>query len=171
MKRALSALAFAVLLDGCASTVPPIPAGYTGAVATFKDSFTRLSTGAANIFYLDSIDGREIENSLVATRGASFNHGMSIVPVALDRKVPAQTSTFRIVGRTDHAAPIQALTQPEYQVAGEVHFTPEADKTYVVRGELDETHSAVWIEEETGQTVMDKKIEIQGPAKLGIFEK
>jgi hypothetical protein len=45
-----------------------------------------------------------------------------------------------------------------------VHFAPEAAKTYVVRGELNETHSVVWIEEESSSAVMDRKIEIQGPA-------
>ena len=40
-----------------------------------------------------------------------------------------------------------------------------------MRGELDKTHSVVWIEEESSNAVMDKKIEIQGSAKLGVFEK
>ncbi|MBP9915910.1 MAG: hypothetical protein KBF24_06860, partial [Thiobacillaceae bacterium] len=72
---------------------------------------------------------------------------------------------------TEYAAPILTLTNTVYQVKGAVTFKPEDYRNYVVRGELGESYSAVWLEEElTGKTV-GKKIEIHGSAKLGTFEK
>jgi len=171
MMKMLAALLAAVLaVSGCA-TAPAVPKGYTGPIATIKDSFTSLDLSAANIFYLNKLDGREIDDSLGATRYASYGHGALLTPVALERKVPAQAATFHIIGRTTHAAPIQSMTHAEYQVVGDVHFTPQADKIYVVCGELDKSHSVVWIEDQQSHEVMDKKIEIQGDAHLGFFEK
>jgi hypothetical protein len=170
--RKLAAMLAAVLaVTGCATTAPAVPKGYTGPVATIKDSFTSLDHSTANVFYLGKLDGREIDESLGATRAASSGHGASLTPIALERKVPAQAATFHIIGRTTHAAPIQSLTQAEYQVVGDIHFTPQADRIYVVRGELDQSHSVVWIEDEQSHEVIDKKIEIQGDAHLGFFEK
>lgn len=58
-----------------------------------------------------------------------------------------------------------------YQVKGDVQFTPEADKTYVVKGELGESYSAVWLEEFGAGAIAGTKVEIRGSAKLGILEK
>jgi hypothetical protein len=52
-----------------------------------------------------------------------------------------------------------------------VTFTPERYKRYVVRGELGEDYSAVWIEEDETKTLIGEKIESRGSARLGIFEK
>jgi hypothetical protein len=171
MKKLAAALAAGLAVTGCATTAPAVPQGYAGPVATIRDSFTSLDQSAANVFCLNKLDGREIDDSLGATRGASYGHGAALMPVALERKVPAQAATFHIIGRTTHAAPIQSLTQAEYQVVGDVHFTPQAEKIYVVRGELDKSHSVVWIEDQQSHEVMDKRIEIQGDAHLGFFEK
>jgi hypothetical protein len=171
MKKLAAILVAVLAVSGCATTTPSVPVGYAGPVATIRDSFTSLDHSAANIFYLNKLDGREIADSLGATRGASYGHGAALTPVALERKVPAQAASFHIIGRTTHAAPIQSLTQAEYQVVGDIQFTPQADRIYVVRGELDKSHSVVWIEDQQSQEVMDRKIEIQGDAHLGFFEK
>ena len=171
MKSILATLAVALALVGCATVAPSVPEGYTGPVATVKDSYTSLGTSTANLFYLNKLDGREIGDAMRETRMASYGHGAALTAVVPDRKVPAQEATFHIVGRTVHAAPIQSLTQAEYQVIGDVHFAPQPDRVYVVRGELDSTHSAVWIEDDQTHAVMGKKIEINGDASLGFFEK
>ncbi len=94
-----------------------------------------------------------------------------MTPALVERNVPAKPSTFKIVGRTEYAAPILALTNTVYRVAGTVTFTPEVYKHYVVRGTLGENYSAVWIEEEATNRQVGEKIELRGAARLGILEK
>ncbi|MDD5365244.1 MAG: hypothetical protein PHR30_07885, partial [Gallionellaceae bacterium] len=64
-----------------------------------------------------------------------------------------------------------SLTNAIYQVTGDVSFTPDADKTYYVKGELGDNYSAVWLEDSDTHVVIDKKIELNGSAKLGIMDK
>ena len=92
-------------------------------------------------------------------------------PVVLTRDVPARPITVDLVARTEYAAPILALTSVVYQVAGQITFTPEESKFYVVRGVLSAEYAAVWIEDQQTQKIVDKKIEATGSAKLGFFQK
>ena len=67
--------------------------------------------------------------------------------------------------------PILELAKTIYQVTGDVDFVPIPDRAYVIKGILGEKYSAVWIEDsETGETV-GRKVEVDGSAKLSIFEK
>ncbi len=76
-----------------------------------------------------------------------------------------------VKGRTHFAAPILAMTGTVYQVKGVVEFTPKTNGSYIIRGEFNETYSAIWIEDaDTNQTV-GNKIEVNGSAKLGFLEK
>lgn len=93
-----------------------------------------------------------------------------MTPVVLQREIPAQPTALTIVARTEYAAPILAMTNAVYQVKGEVRITPDPNKTYVVRGELGESYSAVWIQEEGTNVVVGTKVETKGSAKLGFFE-
>jgi len=160
-----------VFLAGCATTTSPIPENYTGPLATVKDSVKPYSAGKADFFYLSDVDGRRIANSRIATRVTNQGRGMYMKPVVLIRQVPAQPSRFKIFGRTEYAAPILALTSTVYQVTGEIQITPEAEKTYVVKGELGENYSAVWIEEEGSGRMIGEKVEVKGSAALGMLEK
>lgn len=98
---------------------------------------------------------------------------MSMSPVLIQRAVPAAKPTsLLLVARTEYAAPILTLTNAVYQVKGKIDFTPEPNKRYIVRGELGESHSSVWLEEEDSKQLVGKKIEVEGSAaKLGFFEK
>jgi hypothetical protein len=51
-------------------------------------------------------------------------------------------------------------------VVGTVTFAPEIHRTYVIKGELGERYSAVWIEEELdggGSRMVGQKIETRKP--------
>jgi len=52
-------------------------------------------------------------------------------------------------------------------VGGKVEFTPEADGVYVIKGELAQDHSAVWIEDEKRGVRVSNKLQINGLAKAG----
>jgi hypothetical protein len=160
-----------VLLAACATTTSPIPENYAGPLATVKDSVKPSSTSKADFFYLSDVDGRQIANSRIATRVTNQGRGMYMKPVVLTRQVPAQASRFTIFGRTEYAAPILALTSTVYQVTGEIQITPEPDKTYVVKGELGENYSAVWVEEEGTGRIIGEKVEVKGSAALGMLQK
>lgn len=170
--RKLFALSFtAVFLGGCATFTSPIPENYNGPLATIKDSVKSYSLRKADFFYLSHIDEKRIEDSLSKTRQVNYGRGMNMSPVVLERKVPSHPSTFKVVGRTEYAAPILALTNTVYEVSGDVKFSPEKDRTYIVKGELGESYSAVWIEDVATNALVGEKIEIKGSAKLGVFQK
>ena len=162
---------FAISLGGCATFTPPVPEGYTGPVAIIKDSVKPITQSKADFFYVSEIDGKRIEDSRIKTRGLNQGRGFNMTPSLVERNVPAQKATFTLVGRTEYAAPILALTNTVYQVTGKVTFAPETYRSYVVRGELGENYSAVWLEDEITSKTIGEKIEVNGPSKLGTFEK
>ena len=173
MLQRLASLCLSLLLVACAAATTTVPETYKGPVAIIRDSAVSQSGSKANIFYLKSVDGQEIRNSLIATRQGNAGRGMSLGTTVIERPVLPQAGVFSVVGRTEYGAPIQAMTSTVYQVAGEVRFTPEAGKRYVVRGVLGEKYCAVWIEEEVsgGGAVVGEKVELKGSGKLGLFEK
>lgn len=115
-----------------------------------------------DFFYIEEINGKKIDNSAIRTAVNNSGNGLNAMKLSmLDRQVPASPGEFKIVGRTQYSAPIQALFNPEYHVEGVVHFVPENGKTYVVTGDLDKESSAVWIEEETSHKLVSNKIEVK----------
>jgi hypothetical protein len=149
----------------------PIPDGYTGPRATIKDSMLVHSSSKADFFYVEAVDGQDIENSRIRTLQVNYGRGINMTPEVLERQIPVRSTNLKLVGRTEYGAPILALTNTVYQVKGDVQFTPEADKNYVVKGELGENYSAVWLEEVGAGAIAGTKVEIKGSAKLGILEK
>lgn len=171
MQRISVAFIVVVLLAGCVNFASPIPEGYQGPVATIKDSAQTHSASKADFFYVTEVDGKRIEDSRSKTLQVNYGRGMIMDPVVLDRQVPAGTRVLKIVGRTEYAAPILTLTNPVYQVLGEVTLDLESSKSYVVRGDLGENYSAVWVEDEGANGIVGSKVEVQGSSSLGFFEK
>jgi hypothetical protein len=64
-----------------------------------------------------------------------------------------------------------ALTNPVYEVKGDVNFAPAANRTYIVRGELRADYAAVWLEDAETNAVIGNKIELKGDPSLGVLEK
>ncbi len=170
-KRLVTAAVLLASLTGCATFAPSVPEGYSGPVAIIKDTVKPLSQSKADFFYVSEIDGKRIEDSRVRTLRTNQGRGFNMSPSVIERNVPAQKATFTLVGRTEYAAPILTLTNTVYQVTGKVTFNPETYRSYVVRGELGENYSAVWLEDEANGKMIGERIEVKGPAKLGTFEK
>ncbi|HRQ59888.1 MAG TPA: hypothetical protein PLN31_20930 [Azoarcus taiwanensis] len=164
-------LLLAWLLTGCVTYHSPIPEGYAGPRATVRDSVVTHSMSKADFFYVSQVDGQKIEDSLINTRVANHGRGLVMTPYLIERDIPAHTAALVIVGRTHYAAPILALTSTVYEVKGNVQLSAKAGTSYVVRGELGESYSAVWIEDDAGVVVPGTKVEVDGSAKLGFFEK
>ncbi|GGB55095.1 hypothetical protein [Shewanella inventionis] len=162
---------FALVLTGCASTYSPVPENYQGEISKIDSSEKRHSNGKSDLFYLSKVNGKEIYNTLSATRNATYGQGFNLTTELLKTDVPSQEATFNIIGRTEHAAPMQAFADKVYEVKGNIVFKPEPNKEYIVKGILGESYSAVWIElKDTGE-VIKNKIEVNGSAELGFFEK
>lgn len=172
MKNSIAILSL-LLLSGCAANAyKPVAEGYAGPIASIADSYNAISSSKVEFFYVDKIDGHTVENSRIKSLAANRGRGMQMTPVTVQHSVPAaKPTTVDIVARTEFAAPILSMTNTVYQVKGKIDFTPEPGKQYVVRGQLGEARSAVWLEEEISHRLIGKKTEIEGPASLGFFEK
>lgn len=165
-------LAVAALLGGCVTYAPSIPAGYTGPRAVIRDTALSHSGSKVDYFYVAKINGAAIEESRTKSVMANQGRGFMMDPVLLDREVPAGSAIkLELVGRTEYAAPILALTNAVYQVKGEITITPAEDRTYAVKGVLGEDYSAVWLEDTATREVVGEKIEVKGSAKLGFWSK
>jgi len=163
------AVVASLLLTACVTT-KTIPDGYTGPIATIRDSvktdyekhsyflYKNLLT-RADFFYVSKIDGKRIRTSVGQTAGTSS--GLAFKPAVIDRQVPARKVTVTIEGKTHFAAPIQELTGGKtYPVSGEVTFTPRPNGVYVVRGKLRKGGSSVWIENAKTGRAVSKRIRL-----------
>jgi hypothetical protein len=151
-----------VVVSGCASYGPPAPIDFKGPTTTLKESVKLHDASKADFFILESVDGQRVDNSIRKTRTANYGRGLNaMAPAMMEQVIPAKPASFKIIGRTEYSAPIQALTHPVYEVSGKVEFTPEVDKVYVIKGDLGKDYSAVWIEEESTHTVVGNKVELK----------
>ncbi len=171
MKHLLAVIALAVAVSGCAHYEPSMPADYRGPKANIVDTKKYYSRSHVDLFYLTHVDGKEIDNARFKTLRENSGRGFSMVAITATNPIPARPVVLTLKARTMYGAPILEMVNAIYQVSGDVAFTPEADKTYQVNGVLGEEYSAVWLEDEGTRAVVGKKIEVNGSAKLGIFEK
>ncbi|WP_457335525.1 hypothetical protein [Rhizobacter sp. P5_C2] len=149
------------LLGGCANLQEPIPPGYAGPTALVGDNCVAESGSKARCFVVEAVDGKQINNALIASRQASSGNGFALTTRNTARRLTAAAMKVKLVGTHVTAAPIEALagkaTGTFFSVEGIVEFTPTADVVYRVNGELTKERSSVWIEEaSSGQVVTNK---------------
>jgi hypothetical protein len=171
MFRMLTVLIASILLLTACETVKPVPDGYKGPLARVNDTVAPFSASGADFFYVAKFNGKAIDNGFVGTRAATQGRGFRMSTVSVGREIPASPTSLTLVGRRDYAAPIQTLVNKIYLVSGDLEFTPNADETYVVRGILGASGSAVWLENEKTGALIGQKFEVDGSATLGLFEK
>jgi hypothetical protein len=173
-RHSLSCFSIVLVLNmsGCTTYAPSIPANYAGPTAYLDDSTVVHSGSKADFFVVEQVDGANVDNALIRTLRGDQGRGMSMTPRFASRQLIAERPLKVLVkARTHYAAPILALTGTVFQVKGTVEFTPKANAQYVVKGELGETYSAVWIEDVATNTTVGQKVEVKGSAKLGLLEK
>ena len=158
-------------LYGCATLHSPMPENYTGPISVISSSEKRHNTGKADLFYLQKVDGKRIENALISTRRATYGQGATLITSHPNIDVPSKEAVFTIVGRTEYAMPIQALASTVYEVKGDIVFSPKPNEKYVVKGVLGEDYSSVWLEKKETGEIVKQKIENHGDSSLGFFEK
>ncbi|WP_299494174.1 hypothetical protein [uncultured Shewanella sp.] len=150
-------LIISLLLGGCVSYHSPIPKDYSGPITTIDDSFTIQSSRTADMFYIEKINNKNVYNAARASSGASAGKNGLLITRGYTHRLPAAETTLFLSGATMHGAPIGYILNAgsNYGVQGEVIFKPEADKHYLVSGELTQEHSSVWIEDMHGNIVSD----------------
>ncbi|MGQ2966941.1 hypothetical protein [Methylophilus sp.] len=135
----------------------PLDADFSKAL--IKDSFKSHAVDKVDFFYVETIAGKSIKNSRINSIEVNRGKGARIYPALIDRQVSANKPvTLGLAAKTQYGAPIQELFKKVYQVKGEITFTPQKDKKYVVKGQLAEGAASVWLEDAETHQVMDKKI-------------
>ncbi len=154
MKNLQICLFIALCLTACATN--PVPDNYTGPLATIRDSTQSETSNRAQFYFLSEINGRRVDNVLIATKVANNGRGFSLNTASYGRDLPAKPVTVTLEGRISYGAPIQEIFNmgTVYTVEKKVSFTPESNKTYVVKGVLTAERKDVWLEDaETGKRV------------------
>lgn len=172
LRRHMVLLALAAALVGC-ETVPEASVQVPSGPRARLDETAKVHNPAvADFFVVTEIDGKAVKNSINETFSRNYGRGMVMTPYFLNQDLPAgQPVKVGVMGRTHFAAPALAMFSDVYQVKGLVEFTPRENGRYIVRGELSEKYSAVWIEDRTNDEVVGKKVELRGNAKLGFWDK
>jgi hypothetical protein len=144
-----------LLLGGCSTLHNPVPKGYSGPLATIDDSFKIHSSKTADMFYIQKVNNKDVVNTHRKSFGASSGQGGALVTQGHSHQLPALKTKLILSGETMHGAPIGYLFNAgsNYLVRGEVDFIPEANKHYLISGELSKERSAVWIENLKGDIV------------------
>ncbi|MGB0204958.1 MAG: hypothetical protein ACPF9K_07895, partial [Neptuniibacter sp.] len=65
----------------------------------------------------------------------------------------------------------RAIAGKVYEIQTVVEFMPKPNHKYVVKGELSETNSVIWIESITEPGVIIGKHEVKGSTSLGLLSK
>lgn len=150
MRKLIAVLALSLGLGACA-TYEPVPKDYSGPTASVLDTGFSEDGSKAQMFALMSIDGNRIPNAFSASANASYGRGASLTTVYPERKVQARAMKVLIRGSHATGAPIHAMASQMagtfFSVEGIVDFTPEAGRSYQVKGELTKVKSSVWIED------------------------
>jgi hypothetical protein len=149
----------------------PYSSDYNFSKATIKDYVGAHDSQKGDFFFVSKIDGKSIENLRSKTLSMNRGGGLNMTPHLVKRDVSINPTTYTLVGRTEYAAPILALTNPVYEVKGDIQTALEKDKIYEVRGELRGNYAAVWLEETISHKVIGNKIEIHGSPELGVLSK
>jgi hypothetical protein len=86
---------------------------------------------------------------------------MTVTPVSLTNELPLRESKVRLQAVVQYASPVVAMSNPNCRTAGDVSFTPQPGKRYVVNGLIAADTCEVWIEDlQTHQAVTGK---VTGP--------
>jgi hypothetical protein len=163
-------LALSLMLGGCVTLHNPIPKDYSGSLANVHDSFKVHSSRSADIFYIKQINNKDVINAFWKTNRASIGQNGQLMTQGHSHRIPTRKNKLLLSGETTHGAPIGYVLNAgsNYVVQGELEFTAEKDKHYLISGELSKKRSAVWIEDIDGNIVSDVIEIIAGSEKSTI---
>lgn len=159
MKKLLIVLAISVYVTGCVTFVDTVPEGYDGPTAKIVDSYTNFEGSSAHYFTFAMIDGQYIDNSGNQTRIKNQGKGFNMTPVMVTHDVPVEELNITLAGYVFFATDAQGMFGDSMLVEGDLTFTPVANETYTVRGELTKKKSTIWLEDSAGDLVGQRFVE------------
>lgn len=152
-------------IAGCAAKFhSAIPQDYSGEVATIADTYERLGTTNANFYYLKEVNGKPVWNAMEESYRTSYGQA-NLTTAGAVRNVPARQLKLLLVAQISNPGFFVSADTPtdKYRFEREVHFTPEPKKTYLVKGMLTGSHSAIWLEDLDRQVISDVvQVDIDG---------
>jgi hypothetical protein len=150
------------LVTACAKTLPD---NYSGPTAVVRDTHANYVEGGffrdekVDLFVMQTMDGKLIDNGQVATARASFKSslGFALKPSSFERPVPIRPMTVGLAAIVVYAAGGQygGSREPQTMATRKLKFNPVAGETYVVRGTITRDTSSVWLETASGQMVSE----------------
>jgi hypothetical protein len=157
------------LPDGTQQAIPLATVGRTRLelssvpTAIVADSVVVVSQARAQMFVLKEIGGKSIPDSFGDSRSLSQGRGPNLTTVVTRREVPAGKIRVTLRGAEATGAPILSLIDviagDDPEVEAVVDFEPAEGREYIVRGQLQEHGSSIWIEDAaTGQPVTEKAV-------------
>jgi len=122
----MRSVALAAGLTGCASALYDPMAGYnSGPWCGIEDSAKPESDSRVVLFYVESVDGKPIDQAWAATYRYNQGQGFRVVPMPVTRNLPARPMRLTLVATTYNGAPVLDLFRKDFQVRGEIDFVPE----------------------------------------------
>jgi hypothetical protein len=149
----ITAAAAALALSGCAGVKsfsafePATPPDYTGPTANVADQVVAIGSQRLHVVEITQVDGRRLASSSTATRRAGQGGAMTVTPVVLTNELALRPAQVRIQAATQYASPVVAMSNASCRTVGEVSFTPQDGKRYVVSGQIAADVCEVWIED------------------------
>lgn len=159
MFRKLFCIAFAAILQGCAT--PPPAAPYDPlTMAKVYDTAEGGGPGGGTFFMLMEVNGKPTAyTSLAASQRASFGRGMDMRIVDVERPVQAGKVALKLKAVVDYAAPIQSIfAKKRDPLEGVIEVELKPGSRYRVTGAMDELRNEVWLEDVQGNQLVGRKI-------------
>ena len=149
-----------LLLIGC-SPIQNLPRGYYGPISYIEDTYEKIGTTKMYIYELKFVNGRNVYTTSECAYGQKWNMDMCFS----SRQVPAEPSKLHLSALTSRIIPLLAISGGNYRIEGNVDVLLEPNKEYLVKGVLEESYQAVWLEEKMSGVRVSEAIENGVPTK------
>jgi len=159
-----------VLLSGCA-TLPSSPNKFAGPVATLTMTSVARGPFAENVFIISGINGGAFDGMINPSQPPPDTPLSPKTGPLTTVMIPAsQPTRFTVCGESIFQAPIFSVTMDDYQLSGDISFTPVAGQSYIVEGTFSPSYSAIWIANAVSGQVVAPKLVAAGSGKVPLFE-
>ncbi len=153
--RSLLIFLVSCCLSACISYESSLPEGYEGPTAVVSSSARRIDRGKAQFFFVETIDGRQVENPLDRSIALSSGQGNTLDLASTFLELPTQPLVLGLAAGASYAMPIRAMLSNEKFFRRDVRFLPVAGEGYLVKGRLEDDFAVLWIEDTNGARVSE----------------
>lgn len=157
-------------LSGCV-TYPPPGQKFVGPVASLTMTSVARGPFAENVFIVSAINGAGFDGMINPSQPPpDMPLNPTTGPLTTVTIPASQPTRFTVCGESVFQAPIFAIAMDDYQLTGDISFTPVAGQTYVVKGTFSPSYAAVWIVNAATDQLAAPKLVANGSGKVPNFE-